>query len=786
MRDARAQAAVAAAVLLGLIAGVHHQVVFERRSLIHSNHSNPIDWRPLAQNYGPAMIPHDEWTRRGQWPFPNIRDPGATWWQWEPSTEFLEQAIADREWPLWDPYVAAGTPAMANLVQAFFFPPYLALVALGATVALKNAYFLALLWSASFVTYLFLRRHDLGFVAGLSGAVFVAMSGALNQNLGAFAGQTIACLPFTLYATRSLLDRPDRRRAALVAVVYAATALASFPPILVGVFGVTALYAACGILGRDGSAGEPDRAARAVWWSAGTALSAGLVAFLYLPAFALRSAVPQVAEAYRAHGIDTVPLFKGLQLLSPTIAGGVQLYWNDPFFVNGAANIPYVGVVVLVAASLARPGTGRQRSLFWTGFAATAVILSKLFGLPPIQWIGHLPFLHEMHFSHYLGLALGVPLACLAAIGVERVRRGAVSAGASLASGAGVVALLYLAWRVAAAAGVLAGPTASLWRADWNVLVAIAAAAIVGLAMIPVARERPRALALALLVAAATVEGFYNNTYLQPKRWDMFAHPAPYVRVLQAEAGLTRVFPFGVPAPNVNEAYGIFSLASVMALNPPRVYDLYRAYAGAPEQVFLRDASRIPPEGVLDRANVGFVGTYVALDAVVQDAERRGYESRFTDGFFTLYRRPTLPRFFFSSAYRVVPRDEALRAVASAPSSEIVLESAPPFASAANRDDDPAVRVESYRRNRVTVAVEAPRPGLVYAAESFFDGWSATVNGRAATIMPANYAFRAVAVPAGAARVEFRYWPPGLSAGLAVSGLSVLALAALAALPRRS
>ena len=110
------QACLAAGVLLVLLAIVHHQVLFLGRSLVHTNHSNPLDWRPLPQNYGEGFIPHDEWTRRGLWPFANIRDPGATWWQWEPSTEFLKQAIVLREWPFWDPYVAAGTPAMANLV----------------------------------------------------------------------------------------------------------------------------------------------------------------------------------------------------------------------------------------------------------------------------------------------------------------------------------------------------------------------------------------------------------------------------------------------------------------------------------------------------------------------------------------------------------------------------------------------------------------------------------------------------------------------------------------------
>jgi uncharacterized membrane protein YfhO len=90
------------------------------------------------------------------------------------------------------------------------------------------------------------------------------------------------------------------------------------------------------------------------------------------------------------------------------------------------------------------------------------------------------------------------------------------------------------------------------------------------------------------------------------------------------------------------------------------------------------------------------------------------------------------------------------------------------------------VHIDGYHRNSVTVSVVAPRAGFVYASESFFDGWTATINGRPARILPANYAFRALAVAAGSSHIEFRYWPPGLTAGLGASGVSVVLLFAFA------
>ena len=221
---------LAAGFLLILLAGVHYDVIFLGRSLVHTNLHNPADERPLARNYGDRMVPFETWTARNLWRSANIRDPGATWWRWEPGRVFLRQAIAEREWPFWDPYVAAGTPAMANLIPAFFFPPYTLVVWLGAWVPLLNAYYLFLLWGAAFLTFLFLRRHELGVTASLTGAVLVLTSGALNQNLGSFMGQTACCLPLVFYATRMFLDRPTRAPGALMALAYSATALASFPP----------------------------------------------------------------------------------------------------------------------------------------------------------------------------------------------------------------------------------------------------------------------------------------------------------------------------------------------------------------------------------------------------------------------------------------------------------------------------------------------------------------------------------------------------------------------------
>ncbi len=769
----------AALLLVALVAIVQHDVIFLGRSLIATNYRNPVDDRPVPENFGPHVVPYTEWTERNLSTYANIRDPAATWWQWEPATQFLKQAIRDREWPFWDLYIAAGTPAMANLVPEFFFPPFLVVVLLGATPALLNVYFVLLTWFASFATFLFVRRHHVAFGAAMTSAVAVLLSGAVHQHLGTFIGQTAACFPLVLLATRWFFDLPTGQRAVGMSLIYAMTALASFPPLLLAMFGIAALYGLTVLWNEfDGR----DRWRAAGYWICALAVSVGLVAFYYLPALAARAASPQMAEYYGSAGLETMPAVHLYQLISGTLMGGSTTYLIPPIKTSGPY-IPYIGLTAIALALLARAGGDpRRRSLLIASGIAVAGIVLKLVGSPVVQWSGGLPTLREIHIVHYFGVPVGMLIACVAGVGVQSLLEGTMTrARAAVVAVAALVAAESL-WRVAEAHGALTSRVAEYWLRDWRVLasVTVGTAALIVVSALLNGGPRVRAAMAAGLAALVAGDGLFNGWYPNPAAWNMFDHPAPYVRALQQRDGLERAFTFGAPNANLNSAFRIFTLDSLMAFNPPRVHRLYHRYSAPRPEAFLREASQIPPEPVLDRSNVGIIAVNLAFSDVVQQAVSRGYTQIFHDGLFGLFARQTLPRFMFSSDYQIVSTGDALEAIGSGDSRQIVLEQQPGVAAAPNTPADPSVRVESYRRNSATVVVDAPRPGLLYAAESYFPGWTATVNGAPVDILPANYAFRAVAVPAGRSQVVFRYWPPGLTAGLAVSGISMLALCALA------
>jgi hypothetical protein len=84
-----------------------------------------------------------------------------------------------------------------------------------------------------------------------------------------------------------------------------------------------------------------------------------------------------------------------------------------------------------------------------------------------------------------------------------------------------------------------------------------------------------------------------------------------------------------------------------------------------------------------------------------------------------------------------------------------------------------------YEPARVDIEVQAAAPALLVLSDLFYPGWEATVDGRPAEILRANYVMRAVAIPKGAHEVRFLYRPASFRAGETASAAGCLAVALL-------
>jgi hypothetical protein len=187
--------------------------------------------------------------------------------------------------------------------------------------------------------------------------------------------------------------------------------------------------------------------------------------------------------------------------------------------------------------------------------------------------------------------------------------------------------------------------------------------------------------------------------------------------------------------------------------------------------------------GAAAALGIGFV---VSAPNMTQPLLRSGFEvvRSFPGGDVVLYREPA-PR--YGLVHAVTPSqseeqsfalfldadfDPRQSAILEGDAAAVAVAPPPPGVS-----DE--VRVLEQSPERVALQVRAASDGVLVAAETFFPGWVASVDGEPVEIRRANYAFRSIPIEAGEHRVEFRYRPRSFVLGCAISLAAAVALVLL-------
>lgn len=103
-----------------------------------------------------------------------------------------------------------------------------------------------------------------------------------------------------------------------------------------------------------------------------------------------------------------------------------------------------------------------------------------------------------------------------------------------------------------------------------------------------------------------------------------------------------------------------------------------------------------------------------------------------------------------------------------------------PYQTGGEPRENEMVVFESYEADRIVMNATLQEAGFIVLADTFHEGWQATVDGHSVPVIRANRAMRAIPVPAGQHTVTLQYRSKPFEIGAAVSILSWILLALFA------
>jgi hypothetical protein len=708
--------------------------------------SGAVDTNPLLLHSGlglglrPGLLPG----------FPSI----------DPNNGFTLQALghlAASDWlsgrvPWWNPFEGLGAPLAGEMQSAALFVPAILLY-----VAQGVLYFHVLLeLVAGLATYLLIRRLGAGTLPAVVAGVAFGLNGTFAW-LGNAAATPICFLPVTLWGLELIRShtRPGSRFGwAVVAVGVAGSIYAGFPETTAIDTLLVGLWAVLRLAGLDRR-----QMGRYLALSVGGAALGVLLASPLIDAFL--SYLPHADVGGHAGGFGLAYLSRSAvaMLAMPYVFGPIfGFYAFDPSGALGAiwGNIGgYTTAGLMALASLAVwPALwgGRQRWLRLGLGAWVALAWAKTFGVPGVnQLVAHLPGFSGVAFYRYAPPSWEMAIVALAALGLDDLAEGRLTASVAWrATGSSVLLLLVSS---AAAAHELAkihgAPHLGLWA---GASLALAEALIVLVGMAAAYPQRLRSalrvrapLAVGVAVVAEAVALFFLPQLSAPQGGRVDLAP---VRYLAAHLAGHRFFTLGPLAPNYGSYFGLAEL-NVNDLPVPSAFATYvmssldpnvnpviftggtqaSAAGPSPEEALLQDLAGYR------RAGVSYVVT--GPGALPRPL---GLPLVFRDAAASIYRLP--------GAAPLITVSAGCRVLAS---------------------------------STYSARVRCQREGTLVWRELYLPGWTATVSKRSTRVRPYGPGFQQILLSPGEQVVRFSFEPPHATAGAALGALGLLILVAGAA-----
>gem|GEM_PF-3591745 len=489
-------------------------------------------------------------------------------------------------------------------------------------------------------------------------------------------------------------------------------------------------------------------------------------------------------------------------------------------------------VITLLKRSSVQPNQSPISKELLAVFCTVSVflLLAKKFGCPALQWIGALPLFSLVLYWKYAEPLMAFFMAILAAISLTWLGDRTMKLKTIVAVGLTVLALYIVLALTAIPLQMESVRFYSFIITAISVVVMVFFFLLAAFAISKPSKARNIGI---LIFASGVVElllNFAGPNLLRdatPKLADNPYRGAPFIAFLQGlecNKSYERLFAQdNILIGNWAGAFGLYDSRAYNAIYPKRLMPFYRAFAYGDKAVSLAPGIWMPCNPVFpadlveelygyERVVDPFVNTERAVQilrlwqltstrTIVRDIKHSSalppeiaknacceaplvYNKEVN--IFTLPR--IIPRAALYYQVDVEPDENAVLAKLTNPKfdlfskgllekkdlAESELSALTKFSPAPQELE--AQRISSYKGEFVGIEVKARYPGLLVLNDIFYPGWQAFIDGKETKILPANYLFRSVLVPAGNHLVTFKYRPLSLLIGVGMAFLGVIIL----------
>lgn len=705
---------------------------------------------------------------------------------------FAIEQLKMGEIPLWNPYNFSGAPLLANFQSAVFYPlniRYFIFPFLPTWVVL--VFIQPLL--AGFFTYLYARKIGISSIASLFSSISYAFSLFMMVWLEySTIGQVILWLPLSLFAIESLLEKREIKLMILYAFSLVFPLLAGHPQIFAYSFLFTLIY----IWYRTKNKSKELK----IVFTILSILALGISAIQLIPGIELIQNAARSSHDYEflINKILIQP-WQLVMLFVPDFFGNpaTRNYYLSDTYVGKATSIGLVALLFVFLTLLKRK---EQYIRFFWGTSLTVLIFATSNPIAQILYKFEIPFISSSSPTLSIFL-LCFSFSILSGFGVDIWRKEA-SFKKFIKSSFPLIILFTLLW-----ISVLLLQKFSLFEFSKNVSITIrnlaystgilvTAIAILGASVV---RRRYFLFFLILLLFLQTADlfrSFHKFNPFSPKE-TVFQSTSIFSE-LKKIAGIDRFWGYGFASVDANFATsdGLYSPDGYDPLYPKRYGEFIQSSRDGKihEQFTVRtrsDATLAPGFGWDDlRSNeyrlrvLDVLGVKYLLDRVENGEISKIYdEDRFKlikeiDGWRILENKFAAPRAFLTNGHKVYKDIQTFEKLFFAkdfdPKSTILLEEELPISLSKTSKSE--VNSVFYTPNKVEIYLYTNANSLLFLSDVFYPGWKVLVDGVPSKLYRANYAFRAVYVPAGAKKVVFLYDPLSFKLGVYVSLGSLLIL----------